>query len=83
MKNILVILALISSTAYGMVDSKHYYWKYKYEGKTFNYVSEDRDWFKSMEAGAQKCMKFFKADPDGDETRYEILTGVCVNPESN
>ena len=80
MKKIFIILALVSSSAFGMVDSKHFHWQYKFEGKTFYFVSEDKDWFKSMEKGADKCMEFFEADVD-DEQRYVDLTGVCVNPE--
>lgn len=80
MKKFLILMALVSSSAFAMVDSKRFYWKYTYEGKTFHFVSEDKDWFKSMEKGADKCMEFFKADVD-DEERYVELTGVCVNPE--
>lgn len=79
MKSILILIALMSSTALGMVDHSKYHWQYRFEGKTFYFVSEDKDWYKAMEAAAPKCMEFFKADPD-DEYRYEILTGVCVNP---
>lgn len=81
MKKLLVLLFLLSSTAFGMVDSKKFHWQYTFEGKTFYFVSEDNDWLNALEAGAKECMKFFKADADKDEERFEILTGECVNPK--
>lgn len=80
MKYLLVLIALMSSTAFGMVDTKHFNWQYTYEGKTFYFTSETKDWYKEMPIAAVECMKFFKADPKKDPVRYEILAGECVNP---
>lgn len=74
-----IFIMLLSSVSFGSTDHDHLYFQYQYEDKVFLYESEDLNWEKNMELGADKCMEFFKASPD-NEQRFLELVDICANP---